>query len=330
MNEPVKRWMAAMALSMVLPRAIVSLGSRWQYISPQPQETISSSVATTNAPTESRPVTQTIPVLMTDGTLRQMDLEDYIRGVVLAEMPASFEMDALKAQAVAARTYALRRQTLTDRHPQGAVCADHTCCQAWMSDEDYLKSRGTKLDLEKVRDAVNETAGQVLTYEGRLAETTYFSCSGGQTEDAAAVWGEEIPYLQSVVSPGEEGSAEYEQTLYFTSAEFADKLGRKLTGMPSQWLGEATETEGGGVATMVIGGVTYSGTELRRLLGLNSTIFTMEADEAGITVTTRGNGHRVGMSQYGADAMAVAGSSYTEILAYYYPGTVIDKLSDVE
>jgi len=174
--------------------------------------------------------------------------------------------------------------------------------------------------------ACADTAGTVLTYEGELIEATYFSCSGGETESALAVWGAEIPYLQSVASPGEEGSAAYEQTLTFTPEAFAGALGSELTGSPKDWFSITTYTEGGGVAAMTIGGTVYSGTQLRSLLGLRSTAFTLEAKDSGITITTRGYGHRVGLSQHGANAMAASGSSCKEILAHYYPGTVIAPL----
>lgn len=330
MDESWKRWMAAMLLSLVLPRLMVTYGSRLQYSQPVQAETAGTTVATeefVTVPPQTGAIH--IPVLMPEGDVEQMTLEDYIRGVVLAEMPASFEDEALKAQAVAARTYALRRLTLGDRHTSGAICTESTCCQAWMSDTDYLTHRGTRKEWTKIYHAVAETAGQVLTYNGKLAETTYFSCSGGRTEDALAVWGEEIPYLQSVASPGEEQASVYRQQLFFAGAEFAAALGRSLSGSPTDWLGKVTQTPGGGVATMVIGGITYSGVELRKLLSLNSTSFTMTAEENGITVTVLGNGHRVGLSQYGADAMAATGCSFTDILAHYYQGTKIDKYSDL-
>ena len=135
-----------------------------------------------------------------------------------------------------------------------------------------------------------------------------------------------MPYLQAVASPGEEQAEKFRQTVSFSSKEFADRLGRGLTGSCESWLGTVTRTEGGGVGTMIIGGKTYKGTELRTLLGLNSTAFTITAQGQTVTVTTSGWGHRVGMSQYGADAMAVAGSTYEQILAYYYQGTRIDKM----
>ena len=256
-----------------------------------------------------------------------MELEEYVLGVVLAEMPASFEIDALKAQAVVARTYTLRRMKLQDKHTGAAICTNSDCCQAYVSKADYLEKLGNRADVAKVFRAVLDTAGKVLTYQGQLAEATYFSSSGGRTEDAAAVWGTEIAYLQAVDSPGEKVS---EDSKNFTAKEFCTALGRNLEGNPDHWLGKVTYTDGGGVDMMFIGGISYSGTKLRQLLGLKSTAFEIQAENDGITVITRGFGHRVGMSQYGAEAMAVAGSSYQEILFHYYPGTEIDKATDIE
>lgn len=280
----------------------------------------------TEAPGPGAPAAQ-IPVLMRDGTVRLMELEEYLVGVVLAEMPASFEPEALKAQAVAARTFTLRCCTVLDKHPGGAVCADHTCCQAYMAEGDYLAGGGSRKETEKIRAAVAATAGEVLTYDGEMIEAVYFSCSGGRTEDAAAVWGGDIPYLQSVPSPGEEDAGPYSRTVFFTVRELETLLGRSLTGTPKSWLGAAAYTRGGGVATMVLAGKSYTGVQLRTLLKLDSTAFTVEPGSDGLSITTSGKGHRVGMSQYGAEAMAVGGSSYREILAYYYPGTVIEQIS---
>lgn len=333
MDKTWKQVIFAVLLGWMLPQMIFHAGSRFQSTAPtETESTVLTSVPVTmeqtTAPTEA-PTVMYIPVLMTNGDLQVMELEDYIRGVVLAEMPASFEEEALKAQAVAARTYTLRRMKLRDKHAQGVVCTDSSCCQAYLSDEAYLESRGTQADMEKVTGAVHATAGQVLTYRGDVIEATYFACSGGRTEDAAAVWGSDIPYLQAVDSPGETKAEKYDERIHFTKSEFAKLLNRTLKGSPGSWLGTVTYTAGGGVETMVIGGITYTGTQLRRLLGLNSTVFTMVAEDGGITVTTQGWGHRVGMSQYGADAMAVAGSNYVEILTYYYQGTQIDKISDM-
>ena len=158
---------------------------------------------------ETQPEAISVTVLhrLEDGTLAEEALEHYLVGVVLAEMPALFEEEALKAQAVVARTYARKVWQTGGKHKDGSVCVDPSCCQGWRSPEGYLAEGGTEDDLEKVRRAVNTTSGQVLTYGDELIEATYFSCSGGRTEDAAAVWGQSFPYLKAVDSPGEEHAA---------------------------------------------------------------------------------------------------------------------------
>lgn len=263
-----------------------------------------------------------------NGSTEAWDMDDYLINVVLAEMPASFEEEALKAQAVAARTYARKAAVMGGKHGDGSVCTQSSCCQAYITEEEYLLRGGTREGIEKVRRAVGETSGYVLTYEGELIEATYFSCSGGSTEDAKAVWGTDYPYLQAVDSPGEEGAEVYRDQVRFTAEEFQNALGRSLSGNPESWFGTVYYTEGGGVALMEIGEETYSGTQLRALLGLRSTAFSVETGGEEITITTKGYGHRVGMSQYGAEAMAVAGSSFREILAHYYPGTELIKLTN--
>ena len=272
-------------------------------------------------------ISHEIPVRK-DNSMEIQDLETYLVGVVLAEMPASFEADALKAQAVVARTYTMRANTTGGKHGDGSVCTDYACCQAYMDPQDYLNLGGTRESLGKIQSAVWDTKGQVLTYEGNLIEATYFSCSGGSTEDAVAVWGTDYPYLQAVDSPGEEHAAHYSDTVTCTPAQFQTALGVSLSGKPENWFGEVTYTQGGGVDTMVIGGKTYRGTELRQMLGLRSTAFSVSVGE-DITITTLGYGHRVGMSQYGADAMALDGQDYTQILAHYYQGTVLTTLETV-
>lgn len=291
-----------------------------------PQEDGQSSPATTQSHTaQTTPPNAAyfpIPVL-NEGKIGQMDLEEYIVGVLLAEMPASFELDALKAQAVAARTFALKTHTDGNKHDSAAVCTSYACCQAYMSPEAYLARGWSESNVNKVRQAVAETAGEVLVYEGKLIMATYFACSGGSTENAVAVWGKEYPYLQAVQSPGEEETVYYSDQKTFTPEEFQTALGVKLEGTPQTWFGVAYYTSGGGVDTLEIGGVAYRGTTLRSLLELRSTAFTVIATEDAIIFETRGYGHRVGMSQYGADAMAMTGSSYRQILEHYYQGTGI-------
>ena len=264
----------------------------------------------------------TLTVLKDEETV-EMDLEEYLVGVLLCEIPESFDMEAKKAQAVVARTYALRTATVKDKHPNQGVCTSPDCCQGYIDPEEY---GGSKEGIEQARQAVASTEALVLTYEAELIDATYFSCSGGMTEDALAVWGAEIPYLQAVTSPGEEQANYYTDTVSFTAEQFCSALGVQLSGSSYYWLGDVTYTDGGGVDTMVIGGMEYKGTQLRSLLGLRSTAFRMYATGEQIVVTTRGFGHRVGMSQYGAEAMAVSGSKFDEILKHYYQGTELTHL----
>ena len=263
--------------------------------------------------------TQLLTVLDKTGKPRSMDLGSYLVGVVLAEMPADFEPEALRAQAVVARTYTRKRME-GSKHEGAAVCMDSGCCQGYRDPEDYLADGGREEAVQKVQSAVADTDGYVLTYEGALIDATYFSCSGGSTEDAVAVWGRDVPYLQAVQSPGEEAAPRFSDTVTFSAADFAKKLGLNAAGDPADWFEDVTYTDGGGVDTMVIRGREFSGTQLRAKLGLRSTAMEVEVRGDRITVRTRGFGHRVGMSQYGAQAMAKNGCGYAEILAHYYTG----------
>lgn len=290
-------------------------------------------VSGTSAPTEAEQTTSTAPTpeprepivlsVLFDGECRSMELERYLLGVVLGEMPASFETEALRAQAVAARTYTIKRCVEGRSHGIATVCTDYRCCQAYVDPIDYLADGGRAEDLQRVQAAVEDTQGQVLVYEGELIEAPYFSCAGGLTEAAVAVWGQDYPYLQSVASPGEENAAHYTDSKSFSVAEFQNILGISPTGDAAQWFGQIKRTAGGGVETMVIGGVSYRGTTLRTLLGLRSTAFTVSVEQGQIVFYTKGYGHRVGMSQYGANAMAREGQDYRQILAHYYLGTEI-------
>ena len=268
-----------------------------------------------------------IDVVGEKGTVR-MDMDEYLVGVVLAEMPASFQPEALKAQAVVARTYALRRASTGNKHGAGAVCTSASCCQGYILPADYLAEGGTEAEVEKVKSAVEAVSGQVLTYEGALIAATFFSCSGGSTEDAVAVWGSDVPYLQAVPSPGEEGAAHYTDQVSFTRQELEEKLGVTLTGDAAWWFGNFTYTDGDGVDTVTIGGVEFTGVEVRKLLDLRSTSFSVTASEDAVTIVTHGYGHRVGMSQYGAEAMALTGSTFEQILTHYYQGTTLCTWND--
>lgn len=256
----------------------------------------------------------------------EMLLEDYLVGVVLSEMPMSFEPEALKAQAVAARTFAMR-QMEGGKHADFDLCGNAACCQAWTSMDTMAQKLGNDY-LEKAKQAVEATKGQILTYDDKLIDAVYFSCSGGQTEDAAAVWGGQVPYLRSVKSPGEESASKYQSVVTVPFSQFKAVLPEaKLTGNPSSWFGSVHRTSGGGVSEIIIGGQTYTGTDIRSRFHLNSTMFEIAIGADEITFEVQGYGHRVGMSQYGANAMAKEGKTYEEILHHYYTDTEIKNSS---
>lgn len=328
-----KQILLAVFLGAVLPTLLFSFWGRGLRQSvtetTQPPNPSTHLIATTDgdmlSTQPSEPISSmTISVLMRDGNVQQMSMDAYLTSVVLAEMYADFEMEALKAQAVVARTYTLYKLA-SPKHDVAAVCTDAGCCQGYCSLHEYLQAGGTQAQILRVQQAVEQTDMLVITYEGELIEATYFSCSGGKTEDALAVWGTDVPYLQSTDSPGEEGATYYTDTVAFDVSEFNRRLGNAMTGPSESWLEAVTYTKGGGVATMTLCGKTYLGTELRQLLGLRSTAFVLTAIGDTVIITTKGFGHRVGMSQYGAEAMAANGSDFRQILTHYYKSIAIEK-----
>lgn len=267
-----------------------------------------------------------VMIRVKDGeSIIQMELENYLLCVLLGEVPVEFESEALKAQSVATRTYTLRKVNKQIKHEDADVCTEASCCQAFISEEAFLHSGGSIEDLIKMKNITQATFGEVLTYQGNLIEATYFSCSGGKTEDAVAVWGTSVPYLKSVDSPGEEHAAHFEDSFTFSINSFCKKLGITQKSMITDENLKLFYTEGNGVDKLCIGDEEFSGTQLRTLLSLPSTYFTISVQDDEVLVNTRGYGHRVGMSQYGADAMAMEGKNYREILSYYYPGTQLEK-----
>lgn len=314
MKGKCRAFLLAIALVVGFPRLVLGI---WTLLN-------SSNEVSQEPTTLSKGNVVTVNVL-TDNGIKTMELEEYLVGVLLREIPGDFHIEAQKAQAVVARTYTLRTTLFKEKHPSNAICTDPGCCQGFRDPAEYLLSGGNRERVLLASQAVSQTSGQVLMYQDMPIDATYFSCSGGQTEDALAVWGVDVPYLQSVASPGEETAEHYWDSVQFTLGEFQNGLGQKLGGSPNNWFGAITYTRGGGVESIVIGGRTYAGMELRELLGLRSTAFSVSVANDIITVTTRGFGHRVGMSQYGAQAMALNEKNYEEILMHYYPGTVIDK-----
>ena len=259
-------------------------------------------------------------------------MQSYLVGVVAAEMPASFEPEALKAQSVAARSYALYCAA-TGRHGDTAqVCTDFACCQAWSSEDTLRQNWGGSYDerLEKIKTAVEATAGEYLCYDGAPVFAAFHSSSAGATEDCGAIWSAR-PYLISVDSPETaEEVPDYISSVELSALDFRDTVlyahpNADFTGDEGEWIGEITRDESGRVATAVLGGEKLSGTELRSLFSLRSTAFTLEYTGSSFLFTVTGFGHGVGMSQYGANAMAKSGADYRGILAHYYPGTQLVK-----
>lgn len=262
-----------------------------------------------------------------EGEIVQMDKLSYLVGVVAAEMPAAFPAEALKAQAVAARTYTAYC-TAAHRHSQAQICTYSGCCQAWMGEEALRERWGT--DYERyhtvILSAVRDTAGQSLSYQGQPAFAAFHSSSMGTTESSGQIWNE-TPYLVSVYSPETpERMPELISHVRVAALDFRDALlsafpGMDLSGPAEAWVGEPSFCESGRVDMLNIGGVDVPGTRLRQLFSLRSTDFEIDYDGRDFVFTVAGFGHGVGMSQYGAKLLAEEGLDYAAILAHYYPGT---------
>lgn len=276
-----------------------------------------------------------VRVLMEDGAVAELTMADYIWSVTAAEMPASFEPEALKAQAVTARTYTAWKMMAGEaKHPEADVCTDINCCQAYISREQAAANWGADAEFytEKIRAAVAETDGLIMTYGGEPIQAVFFSSADGSTEDAVAVWGNSVPYLVGVDSPEGENVPNYHTQVSFTAQEFRDIFlqscpGADLSGSPTDWFQNRVLTASGRVASLDVGGVTVKGTALRTMLGLRSTSFTVETGADSVTFSVTGYGHGVGMSQYGANALAGQGKNFREILTWYYTGIEI-KIRD--
>lgn len=265
------------------------------------------------------------------GEVYDVATEEYLVGVVAAEMPAYFEPEALKAQAVAARTYAMYCAR-TGRHSDADVCTDFACCQAWHSPDTLRRNWGDSYDehYAAVSAAVAATEGEYLSYEGEPVFAAFHASSCGATEDCGAIWNP-LPYLISVSSPETADTVPgYVSQLELSPLDFRDTIlyaypYADFTGDESAWVGEITRDESGRVSAACLGGAEISGTALRSLFSLRSTAFTLEYTGGSFLFTVTGHGHGVGMSQHGANLMAAQGSDYTQILAHYYPGTLLVK-----
>lgn len=268
------------------------------------------------------------------GKVEVMPLEEYLVGVVAAEMPAEFHPEALKAQAVAARTYVLRRLKSyggsgCPKHPEADICTDPTCCQGWLGRADLQRLWGLfsyPSYREKIADAVAATTGLVIMYDHELIDPVYHaSCGGLGTEDAEAVWGNAVPYLKHVACRFDENPPHAGEEKAFSLAELGQRLGLEVSVPASQGLDLAviSRTTTGRVKELRAGRTTLAGTEVRKRLGLNSTSFTWRLENGKVVFTTYGNGHAVGLCQYGANGLAKQGKDFRAILEYYYTGVEI-------
>lgn len=254
-----------------------------------------------------------------DGSVAKIELEEYLVGVVGAEMPALFNIEALKAQAVIARTYALKAQA------KGNSLRDNEVNQSYKTEDELRSYWGSNFNdyYNKVRKAVNDTKGEYLTYNGNYIEAVYHSTSNGVTESSSNVWGNYYPYLVSVDSEYDNLNPSYEMNKDLSYDELSKIFG--FTVDKETTLEVLNTTSGNRVERIRIGDREYQGTVFRNMLGLRSADFDIDKHGEGIIFTTRGYGHGVGMSQYGANGMAKNGYSYKDILLHYYPGVSINS-----
>ncbi|MEA4847695.1 MAG: stage II sporulation protein D [Clostridiaceae bacterium] len=263
-----------------------------------------------------------------------MNLEDYILGVVAGEMPASFQMEALKAQALAARTYTMLRMRQfggsgCSKHPEAEICTDSTHCQAYRDPATITK------DMDKLKEAVYGTAGEVIVYDNKLIDAVFHSTSGGKTENSEEIWSNKVPYLRSVTSQYEEHSPKYVAQQEISIDNFIQCMKKLDPGVKIDKKNIKNEikilerSEGGRITSLKVGDKTFDGMDVRNVLGLNSSNFNYSVGASTILFTVVGSGHGIGMSQYGADGMAKNGSSYRDIITHYYQGVDIVDIKDL-
>ena len=268
------------------------------------------------------------------GEVESLNLDEYLYGVVSAEMPANYEIEALKAQAIVARTYTVYKMYTGSKHENADICDDSNCCQAWISKEDRF-ARWNEGDREnnwsKILEAVDSTAGKIITYNEEPINAFFHSNSGGSTETVSNVWGgSNYPYLQSVETSGEDGYTQYSSTVILSKEELLQKLQGAYPDIQINFDEENAiqimeYTDSGRVKTVKFGNINISGIEARAIFELKSAKFSIEVGD-NITFNVIGYGHGVGMSQTGADAMAKTGATAEQIISHYYTGVKIENI----
>lgn len=269
------------------------------------------------------------------GEVEQVNLDEYLCNVVSAEMPANYEIEALKAQAIVARTYTIYK-ILNKKHDTADICDDSTCCQAWISKDDRLarwEESQRESNWQKIVSAVNDTKGKVITYDNKAIDAFFHSNSGGVTEVPVNVWGGTgYPYLQSVETSGEDAYTQYSSEVVLTQEQLINKLKEKYSDISIDFSNSddikiMEYTESTRVKTVKFGNHEISGVEARSLLGLRSTNFEISIDGDNIKFSVKGYGHGVGMSQTGADSMAKQGSSADDIIKHFYTGVEVSEVN---
>lgn len=255
--------------------------------------------------------------------ITEIPFEDYIKGVVAGEMPATFELEALKAQAVASRSYAMYQMTATKDNEYDVL--NTTANQVYLTDEQLKENWKDEYPekINKIKEAIAETSGEYLTYNGEIVNAMFFSTSVGATENSEEVFVSALPYLRSVDSKWDEESPAYTDTYTFSLEDFYNKLG--LSYNETLNIEVTAKTSTGRTKTLKINGEELQGRDLATKLSLRSNYFDIVQNEKNITITTKGFGHGVGMSQYGANGMAKEGYTYDQILKHYYQNTEIKK-----
>lgn len=259
---------------------------------------------------------QIVHMTRSNGETLELPLETYLQGVIGSEMPASFEIEALKAQAVAARTFACKRNYEVD---------DTTASQVY-HDEEQLKDIWKENYEEyaaRIKEVVNATEGEILTYEGECITAAFFSSSNGKTNNVEDYWTTPLPYLRSVDSPWDTKEEGNVQSVTYTKDEFASLLGFQN---PIQEISDIAYYDNDYVKSITVDGIIFSGREMREALKLRSSSFEISQEEDTYVITTHGYGHGIGLSQYGAQAMAKDGSDYKSILHHYYSDVELEKL----
>ena len=271
------------------------------------------------------------------GEVEEVAIDTYLVNVVSAEMPADFEIEALKAQAVVARTYTIYK-IQNKKHDNADICDDSACCQAWVSKEERFarwEESVRESNWQKIEQAVNETKGKIITYEGKPINAFFHSNSGGKTEIPVNVWGGTgYPYLQVVETSGEDNYTQYNSEVVLSNEELLEKLKVNYSDISIDFnnnddLKILEYTDSGRVKTVKFGNHNLSGTETRSLLGLRSTNFEIIKENENIKFSVKGYGHGVGMSQTGANTLAKEGKSYEDIINHFYMGVVIQYVNNL-